>query len=59
MRQPTPAQFPALFQDSLFLTNAYVSIHLVQIDERSGNLIVLAGESIEVEIYPKGKRIIR
>jgi hypothetical protein len=56
---PTPAQLLALFQDSMFLTNAYVSIHLVRIDERSGNLIVLAGETIEVEIYPNGRRIIR
>jgi hypothetical protein len=56
---PTSAQFLALFQDALFLTNAYVSIQLVRIDERSGNLIVLAGETIEVEIYPNGRRIIR
>ena len=56
---PTSAQLLALFQDSLFLTNAYVSIQLVRIDERSGNLIVLAGETIEVEIYPNGRRIIR
>jgi hypothetical protein len=56
---PTPAQLLALFQDSLFLTNAYVSIQLVRIDERSGNLIVLAGETIEVEIYQNGRRIIR
>jgi hypothetical protein len=56
---PTPAKLLALFQDSMFLTNAYVSIHLVRIDERSGNLIVLAGETIEVEIYPNGRRIIR
>ncbi len=56
---PTAAQFLALFQDSAFLTNAYVSIHLVRIDQRSGDLIILAGESIEVEILPNGKRIIR
>ncbi len=56
---PTSAQFIALFHDALFLTNAYVSIQLVRIDERSGNLIVLAGETIEIEIYPNGRRIIR
>ncbi len=56
---PTSAQLLALFQDSLFITNAYASIQLVRIDERSGNLIVLAGETIEVEIYPNGRRIIR
>ena len=55
---PTPAQLLA-FQNTAFLTNAYVNIYLVRIDERSGNLIILAGESIEVEIYPNGRRIIR
>lgn len=55
----TAAQFLALFQDSVVLTNFYVSIHLVRVDQRSGNLIILAGESIEVEILPNGTRIIR
>jgi hypothetical protein len=56
---PTPAQLLASLQDSLFLTNAYVSIHLVRIDERSGNVVILAGETIQVEITPSGRRIIR
>jgi len=49
---PTTVAGPlALFQDSLaFLTNSYISIHLVRVDERSGNLIILAGEEIEIEI---------
>lgn len=57
--EPTRAQLFALFQNSIFLTNAYTSIHLVRIDERSGNVVILAGETIEVEIYPNGRRIIR
>lgn len=57
--EPTPEQIFALFQDVLFLTNAYTSIHLVRIDERSGNVIILAGETIEVEIYPNSRRIVR
>lgn len=56
---PTPAQFLALFQDSVFLTNAYISIHLVRVDERSGNLVILAGETFQIEIYPNGRRVIR
>ncbi|MEA5534066.1 DUF6888 family protein [Crocosphaera sp. XPORK-15E] len=56
---PTSAQLLALFQDSLLLTNFYISIHLVRIDERNGNLIILAGEEIEIEIDPNGRRIIR
>lgn len=56
---PTTAQFLALFQDSVFLTNVYASIHLVRVDERSGNLVILAGESIEIEITQNGRRTIR
>lgn len=56
---PTPAQFLALFQDSVFLTNSYVSIHLVRVDERSGNVVILAGESIQIEVTPNGRRVIR
>jgi hypothetical protein len=59
IRMPTPAQLLALFQDSLFLTNVYISIHLVRIDERSSNLIILAGEEIEIEINRNGRRTIR
>jgi hypothetical protein len=55
----TSSQLLAPFQDSLFLTNLYISIHLVRIDERSGNLVILAGEEIEIEIEPNGRRIIR
>ena len=53
---PTLVQQLALFQDSIFLTNAYISIHLVRIDERSGNVVILAGESFEIEIATNGRR---
>ena len=56
---PTSAQLIALLQESLFLTSAYVSIHLVRIDERTTNIVILAGETIQVEITPSGRRIIR
>jgi len=56
---PTQAQFLALFQDTVFLTNTYVSIYLVRIDERTGNIVILAGESIEIEIDRNGRRTVR
>ncbi len=58
-KMPNAAQFLALFQDLVFLTNGYISIHLVRVDERSGNLIILAGEEIEIEINTNGRRTIR
>lgn len=56
---PTAAQFLALFQDSVFLTNSYVNIQLVRIDERSGNLVILAGDSIEIEVNRNGRMTIQ
>lgn len=56
---PIQAQFLALFQDTVFLTNSYINIYLVRIDERTGNIVILAGESIEIEIDRNGRRIVR
>jgi hypothetical protein len=50
---------PTQFQHSLFLTDAYISIHLVRVDERSKNIVILAGEEIEIEINSNGRSIIR
>jgi len=55
-RMPT-VQFLALFQDSFH--QQLHSIHLVRVDERSGNLIILAGEEIEIEINRTARRTIR
>ena len=59
MIKPTFEQLVALFQISVFLSDAQRSIDLVRIDERSKNLVILAGESIVVEIMPNGRRLIR
>ncbi len=36
------------------LTNAFVPIFVVRLDERTGNLFVLAGDNLEIEIYANG-----
>jgi hypothetical protein len=36
------------------LTSFYISITLVRVDERSTNLVILAGEEIVIEIQPNG-----
>lgn len=36
------------------LTNTFTPILLVRLDERTGNLFILAGDNIEIEIYPNG-----
>lgn len=32
----------------------YISINLVRLDKRTGNVFLLAGEENEIEIFPNG-----
>ena len=36
------------------LTNTFTSIHIVRLDEQTGNVFILAGDNIEIEIYRNG-----
>ncbi|UFP94101.1 DUF6888 family protein [Gloeobacter morelensis] len=56
---PTAEQFVALLRTCLTLSDFYTPIYLVRVDERTGNLVILAGEEVEVEIFPDGRREIR
>jgi hypothetical protein len=54
---PTIPQLQTLYSKCKWLTNAaFHPIHIIRMDERTGNIFVLAGreESIEFEIYPNG-----
>jgi hypothetical protein len=33
----------------------YISINLVRLDERTKNVFLLAGDEIEIEIFPNGE----
>jgi hypothetical protein len=37
------------------VTNMYLSVHLIRIDERTKNLLILVGEEIEIVVFPNGK----
>ncbi|WP_408648759.1 MULTISPECIES: DUF6888 family protein [Tumidithrix] len=37
------------------LTNTFMPIFMVRLDERTGNVFILAGDNIEIEIYPNGR----
>lgn len=52
--KPTNEQAQKLYSMCYQLTKMFKSIELVRIDERTGNLYVLAGENIEFEIEPSG-----
>jgi len=59
-RKPTNEQTQALYRICYRLTNVIEpgwickSIELMRLDERTGNLYVLAGEDLEFEIKPSG-----
>ena len=58
MREPTAAQLRSLYRHCYQLTEIFRQpIHMIRIDERTGNLFILAGgeESIELEIDPVGE----
>jgi hypothetical protein len=60
MAEPTAAQLRALYIRCSWLTNvAFQPIHIIRMDERTGNLFVLAGkeESLEFQIDPTGEFI--
>jgi len=37
------------------LTNSFMPIFVVRLDERTGNVFILAGDNIEIEIYRNGR----
>jgi hypothetical protein len=53
--KPTVEQTMQLFRICQQLTNMYLPIYLVRLDERTSNIIMLAGEEIEVYINPQGE----
>jgi hypothetical protein len=36
------------------LTNTFIPIWVLRMDERTGNVFILAGDNIEIEIYRNG-----
>ncbi|MBD2514240.1 MULTISPECIES: DUF6888 family protein [Nostocaceae] len=58
--KPTNEQTQGLYRLCYRLTNViypgwpYTNIELVRVDERTGNLYVLAGENLDFEIKPTG-----
>lgn len=52
---PTVEQLKTLFILSFWATKMYLPVFLVRIDERTKNIVILAGEETEIIIYPNGK----
>lgn len=54
---PTSEQLKTYFILTARLTKMYVSVNLATLDRRTQNVYVLAGEEIEIVIYPDGEWI--
>jgi len=52
---PTVEQCLSCVQVCRDLTSFYIPIYLVRLDERDRQLIILAGEELQVTITPNGK----
>lgn len=60
MSQPTEAQLKKLYRLCYVLSNEmFQPIHIVRLDERTGNLFILAGreETIEFEVDSQGELV--
>ncbi|WP_442946498.1 DUF6888 family protein [Nostoc sp. 'Peltigera malacea cyanobiont' DB3992] len=51
----TVEQLKTLFILSFWATKIYLPVFLVRIDERTKNLVIIAGEENEIIIYLDGK----
>jgi hypothetical protein len=56
---PTPAQTLECFRVCQQLTQMYVSIYLVRLDERTNDIAVIAGEEIAILIDRNGESKVR
>lgn len=52
---PTTAQIWQCFVICYQLTKMYMPIYLVRLDERTNEVVILAGEEIEISIKPNGQ----
>ncbi len=54
---PTAAQLWQCFVLCCWGTKMYLPVNLVRIDDRTGNVFILIGEEMEIEIDPNGEWI--
>ena len=54
-KMPTVEQLKTYFDRTGDLTKMYVPINLGSLDRRTGNVVILAGQEIVIEIYPNGR----
>lgn len=53
--EPTSEQLKQLYRVLTWLTPMYLPIYIVTLDERTDNIVVIAGEETVVVINPEGE----
>jgi hypothetical protein len=57
--EPTVLQLRTLYRMLVGMTNMLQPINLVRMDERTKRLVMLVGETIEIEILINGEALIK
>jgi hypothetical protein len=53
--EPTPEQTRECYRVCSELTKMFISVHIVRLDERTGEIYILAGDGLQALIRPNGK----
>jgi len=56
--EPTLAQLKELYRRCVRASNLLQSINLVRLDSRTNRIVMLVGETIQIEILPSGEVLI-
>ncbi|WP_442938136.1 DUF6888 family protein [Nostoc sp.] len=56
--EPTPEQLKLLYQRSVRVTALLLPINLVRLDSRTNRIVMLVGDTIQIEILPTGEVLI-
>ena len=57
--EPTPQQLRSYYRMSVRMSNLLRPINLVRLDERTSRIVMLVGDTIEIEIYPNGEVLVK
>lgn len=57
--EPTVPQLRTLYRMLVGMSNMMMPINLVRMDERTKRLVMLVGETIEIEILVNGEALIK
>ncbi len=57
--EPTPQQLKSFYQVAVRVSNLLQPINLVRYDERVKRVVILVGETLQIEILPNGEVLIQ